>query len=146
MAAYKRISRELADMQNDPPSLCTARPVGDDMFVWRAEIQGPPDSPYAGARFALHVVFPHDYPFRPPHVKFTTPVFHPNINSDGCICLDILRAQWSPALTIAKVLLSICALLSDPNPDDPLVPEIADLFRNDRPAFLAQAQAGLTVE
>lgn len=96
---------------------------------------GPPDSPYQGGVFFLTIHFPTDYPFKPPKVAFTTRIYHPNINSNGSICLDILRSQWSPALTISKVLLSICSLLCDPNPDDPLVPEIARIYKTDRERY-----------
>ena len=91
---------------------------------------GPEESPYNGGVFFLDIHFPADYPFKPPKVSFTTRIYHCNINSNGGICLDILKDQWSPALTISKVLLSVCSLLTDPNPDDPLVPEIAQLLKN----------------
>ncbi|ORZ38358.1 ubiquitin-conjugating enzyme/RWD-like protein [Catenaria anguillulae PL171] len=123
--ALKRITKELQDLGRDPPSSCSAGPTGDDMFTWQATIMGPPDSPYTGG---------------PPKVNFTTRIYHPNINSNGSICLDILRDQWSPALTISKVLLSICSLLTDPNPDDPLVPEIAHLYKSDRARYEATAR------
>jgi ubiquitin-conjugating enzyme E2 D len=123
---------ELVDLGKDPPANCSAGPVGDDMFHWQATIMGPDDSPYAGGVFFLDIHFPADYPFKPPKVHFTTRIYHCNINSNGGICLDILKDQWSPALTISKVLLSICSLLTDPNPDDPLVPDIAQLLKTDR--------------
>ncbi|KAI0554717.1 ubiquitin-conjugating enzyme/RWD-like protein [Xylaria curta] len=109
-------------------------------FHWQATIMGPGDSPYSGGVFFLAIHFPTDYPFKPPKVNFTTRIYHPNINSNGSICLDILRDQWSPALTISKVLLSICSMLTDPNPDDPLVPEIAHVYKTDRSRYEATAR------
>ncbi|XP_057955766.1 ubiquitin-conjugating enzyme E2-17 kDa isoform X2 [Malania oleifera] len=100
--ASKRILKELKDLQKDPPTSCSAGPVAEDMFHWQATILGPTDSPYAGGVFLVSIHFPPDYPFKPPKVAFRTKVFHPNINSNGSICLDILKEQWSPALTISK--------------------------------------------
>ena len=94
--------QELQDLGRDPPAQCSAGPVGDDLFHWQATIMGPPESPYQGGVFFLTIHFPTDYPFKPPKVAFTTRIYHPNINSNGSICLDILRSQWSPALTISK--------------------------------------------
>ena len=130
--ALQRINKELDDLSNDPLMNCSAGPVSDDLFYWQATIMGPEDSPYAGGVFFLDIKFPTDYPFKPPKIKFTTKIYHCNINHNGGICLDILKDQWSPALTIPKVLLSICSLLTDCNPDDPLVPDIATLYRKSR--------------
>ncbi len=91
-------------------------------------------SPYNGGVFFLDIHYPNDYPFKPPKVTFRTRIYHCNINSSGQICLDILKDQWSPALTISKVLLSICSLLTDANPHDPLVGSIAQQLLNDKEA------------
>ncbi|KAL0734575.1 hypothetical protein Bca4012_010785 [Brassica carinata] len=139
--ASKRILKELKDLQKDPPTSCSAGPVAEDMFHWQATIMGPSESPYAGGVFLVTIHFPPDYPFKPPKVAFRTKVFHPNINSNGSICLDILKEQWSPALTISKVLLSICSLLTDPNPDDPLVPEIAHMYKTDKNKYESTARS-----
>ncbi|XP_023373492.1 ubiquitin-conjugating enzyme E2 D4 isoform X1 [Otolemur garnettii] len=137
------ILQELTDLQRDPPAQCSAGPVGNDLFHWQATIMGPNDSPYQGGVFFLTIHFPTDYPFKPPKVAFTTKIYHPNINSNGSICLDILRSQWSPALTVSKVLLSICSLLCDPNPDDPLVPEIAHIYKADREKLVIKLEVML---
>ena len=143
--ASKRINKELQDLGKDPPANCSAGPVGDDLFHWQATIMGPPDSPYQGGVFFLNINFPPDYPFKPPKVTFTTKIYHPNVNSNGSICLDILNAQWSPALTTSKVILSICSLLTDPNPDDPLVPEIARIYKSDIAKYNATAKVDAKV-
>ena len=131
----KRINKELRDLACDPPAQCSVGPFGDEVFHWQATIMGPNDSPYQGAVFFLRIHFPTDYPLKPPQVAFTTRIYYPNINSKGSVCLDSLRSQWSPALSISKVLLSICSLLCDPNPDDPLVPEIAWICKTGRDKY-----------
>ena len=114
----------------------SAGPISDkDMTKWTAVIIGPTKTPYEGGVFNLAIEIPADYPFKPPKITFTTPIYHPNINSSGGICLDILKNNWSPALSLQKVLLSICVLMSEPNPDDPLVPDIAKIFKESREAF-----------
>jgi len=120
----------------DPPANCSAGPINDnDLFNWQGTIIGPSETPFEGGIFKIIINFPTDYPFKAPKVKFDTKVYHPNVNSSGQICLDVLKDQWSPALTIPKVLLSICSLLSDPNPSDPLVPDIATLYVKDRKKY-----------
>ena len=134
--ALRRLNREFTELQSDPPANCTAGPVSkDDFFTWSAMIFGPPDSPFTGGVFDLSIRFPSDYPFKPPIITFKTKIYHPNITAAGGICLDILKGQWSPALTTAKVLLSILSLLTDANPNDPLMPEIANQYKNDRAAY-----------
>tara|TARA_A100001011_G_C14025167_1_gene721155 strand:+ start:103 stop:552 length:450 start_codon:yes stop_codon:yes gene_type:complete len=139
MSTLQRIQKELKDIQKDPPSNCSAGPVNDDIYEWQATIMGPNDSPYKGGIFYLKINFPKDYPFKPPRCNFLTKIFHPNVNSSGGICLDILKEHWSPALTVSKLLLSICSLMDDPNPDDPLVPEIAYMYKNNRDKYNARA-------
>ena len=138
--AINRIQKELNNIQKDPPLNCSAGPTDDNMFFWQATIMGPSESPYEGGIFFLNIHFPSDYPFKPPKVTFKTKVFHPNISGSGAICLDILKDQWSPALTISKVLLSICSLLTDPNPDDPLDADVAYIYKNDTQKFVKMAR------
>lgn len=136
MSAARRILKEMKDMEASPVDNCTAGPVDpNNIYNWKGTIIGPEKSPYEGGLFQLEIVFPMEYPFKPPKVIFLTKVYHPNINSAGGICLDILKDAWVPSLTIGKVLLSISSLLTDANPKDPLVPEIAELYVRNRAEF-----------
>lgn len=135
MSTIKRIMKELEELKKEPPANCSAGPINDDMYEWQATIMGPENSPFKGGIFYLKISFPSDYPFKPPRCQFLTKIYHPNVNSHGSICLDILKENWSPALTISKLLLSICSLMDDPNPDDPLMIDIADMYKNNREEY-----------
>merc|ERR1711907_80814 len=90
--------------------------------------------------FKLELYLPDDYPMAAPKVRFLTMIYHPNIDNLGRICLDILKDKWSPALQIRSVLLSIQALLSSPNPDDPLNNEAANLWKTNETAAIKKAK------
>ena len=136
-----RLAKEWELIQKEPVTYVTAGPKDEkDLTLWIGTLVGPSETPYEGGVFQLEIQFPSNYPYRPPKIIFKTPIYHPNITPSGSICLDILKTNWSPALNISKVLLSLCSLLSDPNPDDPLMPEIAHQFRNYRSKFDADAR------
>jgi len=141
-SSSKRIMKELKDIKEaeakskQAEKILYMAPVDDsDIYSWRGKICPPKGSNYQGGSFYLDIKFPTDYPFKPPKIRFITRIFHPNVNTNGTICLDILGEKWSPALTISKVMMSICSWLDDPNPDDPLVPDIASLCKSDQPKY-----------
>ncbi len=138
-----RIKKEIKEMLQEPPENCSAGPESEsNLLLWKATIIGPTDSPYSNGIFFLTITFPNDYPYNPPNIVFNTPIYHPNINkSNGSICLDILKSEWSPILTISKVLLSICSLLTDPNPKDPYEPEIARIYMRNKGIYESNARA-----
>jgi len=138
--AAKRIQKELAALLNDPPAGCSIIQMGEDLFRWQVEVQGPPDSPFEGGIYTLRVTFPETYPFKAPRVQFATEIFHPNINRSGDICLDTLSTQWVPSLSMAQVMLSITLLLSNPNPSDPINMEAAMMLREHPEAYTRRVQ------
>lgn len=118
----------------------TLKSAESNVFNWTATIPGPEGSVYEGGVFKLSIVLPSDYPFSSPRVTFETRIYHMNIAPNGAICIDVLKSQWSPALSLFKVMLSISSLLTDPNPHDPLVPAIAQEYLRNRAAHDATAR------
>ncbi|KIP05740.1 hypothetical protein PHLGIDRAFT_30787 [Phlebiopsis gigantea 11061_1 CR5-6] len=131
MSLPKRIIKETERLVADPAPGITAAPHDDNLRYFDVTIQGPDGSPFQNGVFRLELFLPEEYPMAPPKVRFLTKIYHPNIDKLGRICLDILKDKWSPALQIRTVLLSIQALLSAPNPDDPLATDVAKHYKED---------------
>jgi ubiquitin-conjugating enzyme (huntingtin interacting protein 2) len=132
-----RLKKELAEVGKDDTSGVNARPVTEGSLRHLiGTIKGPEGSVYDGGVFEIDIVIPPSYPFQPPVMKFITKIWHPNISSQtGAICLDILKDQWSPALTIKTALLSLQALLCSPEPGDPQDAQVAKMYKTARAEF-----------
>ena len=134
--ALGRMKKELAMLSTDPgPGISCYMLDDDNMHNLEAQITGPTGSPFEAGTFRLSVQIPERYPLEPPRVRFVTPIYHPNIDSDGRICLDTLKVQpqgcWSPSININTLLLTIRLLIANPNADDGLVPDITEEYRRD---------------
>jgi len=136
----RRIVKETQRLLSEPAPGISATPSEDNVRYFSVVIAGPAGSPYEGGIFKLELFLTEEYPMAPPKVRFLTRIYHPNIDKLGRICLDILKDKWSPALQIRTVLLSIQALLSAPNPDDPLANDVAEHWKKDEAGALQTAK------
>ncbi|XP_054432504.1 ubiquitin-conjugating enzyme E2 T [Pteronotus mesoamericanus] len=143
MQRASRLRRELSLLATEPPPGITCWQDTDETGL-RAQIIGGANTPYEKGVFTLAVIVPERYPFEPPQIRFLTPIYHPNIDSAGRICLDILKlppkGAWRPSLSIATVLASVQLLMAEPNPDDPLMADISSEFKYNKPVFLENAR------
>lgn len=142
--ALARVKREIEEVEKDSEikkvNIKIAIVDKKDYSSLTGEIPGPPDTPYAGGIYILDIKIPDSYPFSPPKVQFTTKIWHPNISSQtGVICLDILKDQWAAAMTLRTVLLSIQALLSAAEPDDPQDAIVAKEYKENPQQFKTTA-------
>ncbi|CAF3521397.1 unnamed protein product [Rotaria sp. Silwood1] len=115
------------------------------MINWTGWIEGPENTPYTNGRFYLSLKFSSDFPLKPPEIKFVTPIYHPNISIKGDICLDILHSQWSPALTVRSILISLCSLLSDPNSEHGINKQAVQLYKTDKNKYQEIAKQWTTI-
>ncbi|EAS36313.3 ubiquitin conjugating enzyme [Coccidioides immitis RS] len=125
----KRLQSELMQLMTSPSPGISAFPDADgNLLSWTATINGPEDTPYENLVFKLSFGFPTNYPYAPPTVLFKTPIYHPNVDFSGRICLDILKEKWSAVYNVQSVLLSLQSLLGEPNNASPLNGQAAELW------------------
>jgi len=130
--ARLRIMRDYRELVTEPLDGVYAFPQDDDVMSWDAIITGPEDTIWEGGVMHLRIKFEEDYPIHAPLIVFVTPMYHPNIYSNGKICLSVLQSDWSQAFSIKTIMISIRSLLTDPNPSDPANPKAAQVYLQDR--------------
>jgi len=132
-AAELRAHKDISEM--DPvPGTRTEFPDPDNIMQFFLYVT-PSDGLYKGAEFKFNVTIPNNYPYEPPKVACETMVYHPNIDWEGHVCLNILRADWMPVLNLGSVIFGVMTLFLEPNPDDPLNKEAAQLMIDNRSQF-----------
>ncbi|CAG8632014.1 16307_t:CDS:2, partial [Acaulospora colombiana] len=140
----RRLSLFIEMLERDAPPGIVCYPADDSFMRFCAQIKGPKDTPYEEGMFKVDVQIPARYPMEPPKMQFVTPIYHPNIDDAGRICLDILKmppnGSWKPSLNISTTLTSLSLLMAEPNPDDPLLVEIASEYKENRSLFLRKAR------
>ncbi|XP_048466296.1 ubiquitin-conjugating enzyme E2 N isoform X2 [Rhincodon typus] len=136
----RRITKETQRLHAEPVPGIKAEADEFNARYFHVVIAGPQDSPFEGGTFKLELFLPEEYPMAAPKVRFMTKIYHPNVDKLGRICLDILKDKWSPALQIRTVLLSIQALLSAPNPDDPLANDVAEQWKSNEAQAIETAR------
>eukprot|EP01128_Nolandella_sp_AFSM9_P011605 TRINITY_DN83_c0_g1_i1.p1 TRINITY_DN83_c0_g1~~TRINITY_DN83_c0_g1_i1.p1 ORF type:complete len:232 (-),score=75.22 TRINITY_DN83_c0_g1_i1:256-951(-) len=130
-----RVQSDLAEMDPEAtPGVTVTWPDEKNLLKFNVDCV-PADGLYEGANFTFSVEVTKDYPYHAPIVVCNTLVYHPNIDLNGRVCLNILRHDWKPVLTLGHVLFGIMTLFLEPNPDDPLNHEAADLMVKDRSTF-----------
>ena len=138
MNEIKELNEYIASEQLIINRIVDLRMDEDNLYSLEITFLGPDETPYEEIINNLQIKIPHDYPHKPPNMKFTTKLYHPNISVDGDICLDILKNNWKPVYTLRTLLLSIMSLLSDPNPESPLNGDAAIMYENSKTSLNAR--------
>ncbi|CAJ0952505.1 unnamed protein product, partial [Mesorhabditis belari] len=143
------LRKQLSELKRNPVEGFSAGLVNDDdLYKWEVLVIGPPDSYYEGGFFKATLEFPKDYPQRPPKMRFVSQIWHPNIGTDGNVCISILHEpgddrygyekaeeRWLPVHTVETILLSVISMLTDPNFESPANIDAAKQQRDDLPEF-----------
>jgi ubiquitin-conjugating enzyme E2 M len=134
-AAELRAQKDISEMDLDAlPGIKVEFPDPNNIMTFKVYIK-PSDGLYKSAEYLFNLVIPASYPYDPPTVTCETLVYHPNIDWNGRVCLNILRADWKPVLTLGSVFFGLMTLFLEPNPDDPLNKEAAELMIKNKVEF-----------
>jgi len=132
----KRLEKELSLFKNKPIEGVNAIPLNNELTEWDCIIKGPKNSPYENGIFHLLLKIPSDFPFKPPILTFKTKIFHPNVSTNGIICLDILSSKnWSAGIFIQKLLLMVISFLNQPNPEHGLNLSALNLYKSSKEKY-----------
>lgn len=147
--AVRRLMTEYRQLTKDPPEGISAGPqTEDDFLVWDCLLAGPKDTCYEGGVFSATLEFPSDYPLNPPKMKFSSPIFHPNVYKDGTVCISILHPpgddpnmyesaaeRWSPIQSVEKILISVISMLAEPNAESGANIDASKMWRDNPEEF-----------
>jgi ubiquitin-protein ligase len=135
----KRIAKEIQNYSDNPHPFVAIFPCSN-INLWKILLLGPKSTPYENGLFLLYAQFPGDYPFKAPEVRFITPIYHCNMNSQGRICHSVFDRNYSPALTFRHIIDCVYGLILTPEPEDPLDNVIASFYLSDYQTYVKNAQ------
>lgn len=143
------LRRQLNELGKNPVDLVSVGLTDDsNVYSWELLVLGPDETLFEGGFFKARLVFPTDFPNMPPTMTFLSEMWHPNIYSDGRVCISILHPpgedamsmesadeRWRPILGVEQILISVISMLSDPNDESAANVDAAKMWRDDRKAF-----------
>ncbi|CAL5378609.1 hypothetical protein ACSBR2_019383 [Camellia fascicularis] len=142
-AGELRLQRDIGEL-NLPKSCTMAFPNGkDDLMNFEVTIR-PDEGYYLGGTFIFTFQVPAVYPHEPPKVKCKTKVYHPNIDLEGNVCLNILREDWKPVLNINTIIYGLYHLFTQPNCEDPLNHDAAAILRDNPKMFESNVRRAMS--
>eukprot|EP01023_Acetabularia_acetabulum_P058728 TRINITY_DN6976_c0_g1_i3.p1 TRINITY_DN6976_c0_g1~~TRINITY_DN6976_c0_g1_i3.p1 ORF type:complete len:288 (+),score=41.77 TRINITY_DN6976_c0_g1_i3:54-917(+) len=135
----QKVQKELRQLKQDPPPDVEVFQENDRLAEVSAKIRGPENTPYEGGEFRVRLFLPAEYPAQPPKAVFLTRIFHPNVATNGDICVNVLKREWKPDYGLRNVFQVIRCLLIEPNPESALNEEAGRLIMENFDDYRRQA-------
>ena len=141
MAATRRLQKELQDIRKAGLKSFRDIIVDESNILQWTGLLVPDCAPYSKGAFKIEIIFPTEYPFKPPKLCFKTKIYHPNVDEKGQVCLPIVSVEnWKPATKTDQVINALVSLINEPEPDHPLRGDLAEEYSKDRKKFMKNAE------